>query len=139
MKQARVSPQLIRVAFVLLAAGAICAAAQGGPTLEEAKAFVKKANAELKPLLVRAQTADWIKATYITDDTERNSAAANDELMGYMARAIKESLRFSQLSLDPDTARMTYLLRTATAPPPAPDDPAKRAELASIVSNLEAM
>src|SRR6516162_3695010 len=138
MKQARVLPQLIRVALVLLAAAAICAAAQGGPT-EEAKAFVKKVNAELKPLLVRAQTADWIKATYITDDTERNSAAVNDELMGYMARAIKESLRFSQLSLDPDTARMTYLLRTATAPPPAPDDPAKRAELASIVSKLEAM
>ncbi|HEX4804208.1 MAG TPA: M2 family metallopeptidase, partial [Myxococcaceae bacterium] len=113
MKLARASPQLIRVALVLLAAAAICAAAQGGPTLEEAKAFVKKVDAELKPLLVKAQTADWIKATYITDDTERNSAAANDELMGYMARTIKESLHFSQLSLDPDTARMTYLLRTA--------------------------
>src|SRR5215472_157828 len=139
MEPARASRQLIRVALLLLAATAIGSAAQGGPTLEEAKAFVKKVNTELKPLLVKTLTADWIKATYITDDTERNSAAANDELMGYMAPAIKESLRFSRLSLDPDTARMVYLLRSATAPPPAPDDPAKRAELASIVSKLEAM
>src|SRR5215472_18661688 len=139
MEPARASRQLIRVALLLLAATAIGSAAQGGPTLEEAKAFVKKVNTELKPLLVKTLTADWIKATYITDDTERNSAAANDELMGYVGKSIKQSLRFSGLKLDPDTARTLYLLRTSTSPPPAPDDPAKRAELAAIVAKLEGM
>jgi len=106
---------------------------------EEAKAFAQKLNDELKPLVVKSQTADWIKATYITDDTERNSASASDELMGYIGKSIKLSLRFSGLKLDPDTARTLYLLRTSTSPPPAPDDPAKRAELAAIVAKLEGM
>ncbi len=128
-----------RASVALLSFASISAAAQVPPSPEEAKAYVQKLNDELKPLIVKFSTADWIKATYITDDTERNSASASDELMGYTSKAIKQSLRFSGLKLDPDTARMLHLLRTATAPPPAPDDPAKRAELAAIVAKLEGM
>jgi len=129
--------------FLLASLGALLSAlslsAQTLPkaTPEEASAFVKKLNEELKPLVVKTSTADWIKNTYITDDTERNSATANEQLMAYMARSIKESVRFAPLKLDADTSRMIYLLRTATSPPPSPDDPAKRLELASIVSKLE--
>ncbi len=124
---------------LLLAIGARGAAAQGTATPEQAKAYVQKLNAELKPLVIKSSTADWIKATYITDDTERNAAAASDELMAFMAKAIKQSLQFSGLKLDPDSERMLYLLRSTTSPPPSPDDPAKRAELAAIVAKLEGM
>ncbi len=124
---------------LLLAIGARGAAAQGTATPEQAKAYVQKLNAELKPLVIKSSTADWIKATYITDDTEHNAAAASDELMAYTAKAIKQSLQFSGLKLDQDSARMIYLLRSATSPPPSPDDPAKRAELAAIVAKLEGM
>src|SRR5216683_2779314 len=124
---------------LLLAIGARGAAAQGTATPEQAKAYVQKLNAELKPLVIKSSTADWIKATYITDDTEHNAAAASDELMAYTAKAIKQSLQFSGLKLDQDSARMIYLLRTATSPPPSPADPAKRAELAAIVAKLEGM
>src|SRR5260370_1308984 len=57
--------------------------------------------------------------------------------MAYMAGSIKGSVRFAPLKVDDDTSRMIYLLRSATSPPPSPDDPAKRLELASIVSKLE--
>src|SRR5260370_596663 len=124
---------------LLLAIGARGAAAQGTATPEQAKAYVEKLNTELKPLVIKSSTADWIKATYITDDTERNAAAASDELMAYSAKAIKQSLQFSGLKLDQDSARMIYLLRSATSPPPSPDDPAKRVELAVIVATLEGM
>ena len=50
--------------------------------------------------------AEWIKNTYITDDTERNAATANEEVMAYTAGAIKQSVRFHGLKLDPDTERM---------------------------------
>lgn len=115
----------------------LCAQTQPQATAAEADAFVKKLNQELKPIAVRTSTAEWIKNTYITDDTERNAASWNEQLMAFMARSIKESVRFGGLTLPPDTSRMLYLLRTATSPPPAPDDPAKRAELASIVSKME--
>ncbi len=38
-------------------------------TPADAKAFVDKLDAELKDRMVRSSTADWIRQTYITDDT----------------------------------------------------------------------
>ncbi len=135
MKLQRFLPATLSVMF--LSALPLSAQTQPKATAEEANAFVKKLNEELKPIMVKSSTADWIKNTYITDDTERNAASANEQLMAYMARSIKDSVRFSSLKLDPDTSRMIYLLRSSTSPPPAPDDPAKRLELASIVAKLE--
>lgn len=109
---------------------------QSKPTAEEAKAFVTKINEDLKRLWARSSTADWIKSTYITDDTERNAAWASEDVMAYLANAIKESVRFSDLKLDPNTQRMLYLLRASSALP-APSDPVKRNELASIAAKLE--
>ena len=55
------------------------------PTAADAKAFVDGVNAELKRLWIRSSTAEWIKSTYITDDTERNAAALNEDVMAYLA------------------------------------------------------
>jgi peptidyl-dipeptidase A len=41
------------------------------PTPEEAKAFAARVNKDLKELWSRQQTAEWIKNTYIPDDTAR--------------------------------------------------------------------
>jgi len=55
-------------------------AAPAGPANEaSAREFVRKTNEDLLRLSIRSNTADWIKNTYITDDTERVAAAANDE------------------------------------------------------------
>ena len=49
-------------------------AAPAKATPAEAKAFMEKVNVDLKKLWVNSSTGDWIKNTYITDDTERNAA-----------------------------------------------------------------
>ena len=100
-------------------------------TPAEAKAFVQRVDAELRRLWIRGATADWIKATYITDDTERNAAVANEEIMAYVAEAQKTAARFVGVKVDPETERMLTLLRVA-ATLPAPSDAKKRAELAEI-------
>jgi peptidyl-dipeptidase A len=102
----------------------------------DAKQFVAEVNAELKRLWIRSSTADWIKSTYITDDTERNAAALNEDVMAYLSKAIAESVRFDGVETDPDTRRMLHLLKGATSLP-APRDATRRRELADIASRLE--
>ncbi len=107
-------------------------------TPEEAKKWIAQVNAELKDLWTRQATAEWIKSTYITGDTEQNAAWVNETAMAYLPRAIQESKRFDGLDLDPDTARQIHLLRISTTMP-APDDAAKRKELAETAAKLEGM
>jgi len=107
-------------------------------TPEEAQAFAAKVNRDLKLLWTKASTADWIKNTYITDDTERIAAWANEDVLAYLSQSIKESTRYQGLNLDADSARTIYLLRV-NYPLAAPSDPIKRAELASIASKLDAI
>ncbi|MFL5433973.1 MAG: M2 family metallopeptidase [Myxococcales bacterium] len=106
------------------------------PTPADAMAFVAKVNDDLKRLWIRESTADWVKVNFITDDTERMAAWAQEEVMAYLSQAIKESLRYEGVAADPETARALHLLRVATSLP-APADPAKRAELAAIAARLD--
>jgi peptidyl-dipeptidase A len=106
------------------------------PTAAEAKAFVAKVNTDLKRLWIRSSTAEWIKSTHITDDTERNAAALNEDVMAYLSASIRDAVRFDGVDADPDTKRMLMLLKIAS-PLPAPSDPAKRAELAALAARLE--
>ncbi|MFP2895312.1 M2 family metallopeptidase [Corallococcus sp. 4LFB] len=147
------SPQsLIRAALAALSLATPIACAQKTPapaekatpveaekaTPAEAKQFVEKLNADLKQLWTRQATAEWIKSTYITDDTERNAASVNEEVMAYVNNAIKDSRRFDGLELDADTARMLHLLRVSQTLP-APANPTQRAELAATAAKLEGL
>ncbi|MBU8897105.1 peptidase M2 family protein [Corallococcus sp. H22C18031201] len=107
-------------------------------TPDEAKKFVTSLNADLKRLWVKQSTAEWIKSTYITDDTERNAASVNEEVMAFTNTAIKESRRFDGLKLDPETARMIHLLQVSQTLP-APADAGKRAQLAATAAKLEGL
>jgi len=107
------------------------------PTAAEARAFVARVNDDLKRLQARAQTSDWVRQTYITDDTEKLAAWANEEVMAYLSGAVPVAARMAKApGLDPATARMLKLLRLAT-PLPAPKAPARRAELAAIAARLD--
>src|SRR5262245_43994381 len=97
------SNALILTLTLIAAAGPAAPPPKAAPTPEEARLFVSRLNDELKKLSVRVATAEWIKVTYITDDTERNAAQLNEELMAYMTRAIQESRRFDGLNLDFET------------------------------------
>jgi peptidyl-dipeptidase A len=106
------------------------------PDAAGAKAFAAKVNEDLKELGVKTQTASWIKNTYITDDTERASAKADDESLGYLSNAIHEAAGFKDVRSDPQTQRMLYLLRVSSSLA-APADPKQRLELTTLGSKLE--
>jgi peptidyl-dipeptidase A len=112
--------------------------AQFPATVEGAQKFANQLDQDLRKLWVNASIAEWIKETYITDDTEKNASTANEAVMEYTAKAIKEAARFRDVPLDPDTARKLYLLRAGDTLP-APEDPKKRESLAQIADHLEGM
>jgi peptidyl-dipeptidase A len=114
------------------------APAASGASRSDAQAFVGHVNDELKRLTVRASTADWIKNTNITDDTERMAAAANEELLGFTSRAVKDAARFAQVAVDPDTKRMLLLLRVSSSLA-APGDSKLRLELTTLGARLEGL
>ncbi|MGV3622393.1 MAG: M2 family metallopeptidase [Archangium sp.] len=124
--------------LALTTAQAPAASAAKAPTVDEAKAFVKKVDADLRKLWVRQSTAEWIKSTYITDDTERNAAALNEDVMAYLTQATKEAQRFKGLKLDAETERQLLLLRLSTSLP-APSNADKRAQLAATAAKLEGL
>jgi len=114
-------------------------AAEAPLTVADARQFTTRVNEDLKQLWTKQATAEWIKATYITDDTERNAAGINEEVMAYLNQAINEAARFKDVQgLDADSARMLHLLRV-TSPLPAPSAADKRAELAAIAAKLEGL
>jgi peptidyl-dipeptidase A len=118
---------------------AASSAAPAGPaTPAEADAFVRQINDDFKRLWTDAERSNWIKSTYITDDTEKLAAQAQERVMEYTTRRIKEGRRFEGLTLSPATARALYLLKYA-AGLPAPSDPKERAELAEIASKMESI
>jgi peptidyl-dipeptidase A len=123
---------------LLLACVLATSSAAAPPSAQDAKKFIDQVNTDLRDLSVRASVAEWIKNTYITDDTEENAAWANEAVMGYLSRTIRESTKFSAVKSDPDTARMLMLLRLASSLP-APSDAKKRQELASLAAKLEGM
>jgi peptidyl-dipeptidase A len=108
------------------------------PTAEEAAAFLADVNRELKELATYVQRMSWVKSTYITHDTELLAARATETLLEFQMRKIKESQRFRGLALSPDLQRQFYLL-TYSAGLPAPSEPAERAELARLSSEMESV
>ncbi len=105
-------------------------------TANEARAFLRKVNDDLKSLAVKQSTADWIKSTFITEDSERAAAWANDDLLAYTRQALEQAKRFDTVTLDADSARMIRLLRVNNAVLP-PADAAHRAELTAILARME--
>lgn len=108
------------------------------PSAAEADAFLQQVNVELRKLLIDEERAAWVKATYITDDTEKLEAQAHERVMEYLSRKIKEARRYWGRELPYDVARQLYLL-AYSAGLPAPSDPAERAELAELASKLESL
>lgn len=111
-------------------------APEGPPTVAEATAFVDAVDGELKRLWQRAARAGWVNQTYITEDTDQLSAAAEETNMEYLSRMIPAAKRFDGLKLPDDVARKLHLLKIASVLP-APSDPAERRELAQVAVGMQ--
>jgi len=112
------------------------AAAAKAPTPEEARSFVDEAEARLLELSNETNQADWVKSTYITDDTESLSALANQRAIAATVDYAKAATRFDGLKLPDDVARKLKLLKLALTLP-APGNPKEAAELTRIVAGME--
>jgi peptidyl-dipeptidase A len=111
----------------------------GAPGLNmNPQTFVASVNEDLRRLTVKSSTAEWIKNTYITDDSERLAAAANEELLGFMSTSVKLAARFAPMKADADTTRMLHLLRVSSSLA-APADGKLRLELTTLGAKLEGM
>jgi peptidyl-dipeptidase A len=106
------------------------------PTVEEAVAFIKNAEARLLELNVMSSRADWVKSTYITEDTEILAANADERAIAAQVELAKQATRFDPLKLPADVARKMMLLKVSLVLP-TPADPKASAELTDIAARME--
>jgi peptidyl-dipeptidase A len=109
---------------------------KAAPTAEEAKKYIENAEAELLNLGVNASRASWVEENFITEDTEKIAADANEVLNTASTAYAKEAHRFDGLQLAPELARKRLLLELA-AGFPAPNDAKAQKELADILASLD--
>jgi peptidyl-dipeptidase A len=108
----------------------------GTATPTDADKFIADAETKLFDLNVKYSRADWVKSTFITDDTEALSAEANKQVISATTELAEQSRRFDGLALSPDAARKIKLLKLALVLP-APKDPVERDELTKLAASLE--
>jgi len=102
----------------------------------DADSFMKKGEARLLALNIKAGRADWVKSTFITDDTENLSAEANDNLIAATTELAEQARSFDGQQLSPDLQRKIKLLKLSLTLP-APKDPAERNELTKLAASME--
>ena len=106
-------------------------------TVASARAFMEQTEKDLRRLWVKSERAAWINRNFITSDTQEIVAEAEREKLTFMSAAIKKAKRFLHLKMPTKLARKFKLLTLAERLP-APSDPRKTAELASITSSMTA-
>ena len=131
-------------ASVLFAASIIACSPQtadraaSAAVTETAAEFVSRANAELKELSSEIGAAQWIRATYITQDTAIVAAAASEKYAKWHSGMVQQALQYDGQELAPETRRAIKLLKLGTSLP-TPNDSAKRKELTMIATELQGM
>ena len=108
--------------------------AKGTPA--EAEKFIADAEKRLFDLNIKYSRADWVKSTFITDDTEALSADANNAVITAVTELAEQSRRFDGVDLPYDVARKMKLLKLSLVLP-APKDSAERDELTKLAASLE--
>ncbi|HET6978151.1 MAG TPA: M2 family metallopeptidase [Pyrinomonadaceae bacterium] len=108
----------------------------GSGTKEEADKFLADAEKRLMDLNIKAGRAEWVKSTFITEDTETLAAEANENLIGATTELAEQAGRFDKVDLSPEAKRKLKLLKLSLTLP-APKDPALRSELTKLTASME--
>jgi len=110
------------------------------PPKLDAVAFVKQVNTDLVELAKEGNAAGWTQQTYITPDTQYLNARVTDHYLEYFSRTAAAAAKYDKAKdkLDASTERSLLLIKLGVSAP-APSDPAKRAELANLTTELDAM
>jgi peptidyl-dipeptidase A len=125
-----------RVLCAGLLAGSLALFAAPRRTVVDAKAFLEKAEAELLALAIDASRAEWIKSTYIIDDSEALAARMNEQFIQATVRLAKEANDYTRLALPPELERKIKLLRNSLTMA-TPSDTAESAELTRLAAAME--
>ncbi len=102
----------------------------------DADKFLADAEKRLMDLSIKAGRADWVKSTFVTDDTETMAAEANENLIAATTELAEQARRFDNADLSPESKRKLKLLKLSLTLP-APKDPALRSELTKIAASME--
>ena len=104
--------------------------ASAAPTAAEADAFVARAERELAEFTVITARAQWVNATYITQDTDALAAHFGTIGTEMGVRFANEAARYQNVpDLSPDTRRKLNILRAGlTLPAPTTRGRRRRAE-----------
>jgi peptidyl-dipeptidase A len=122
--------------FILISA---VARAQSSPVPAgnaELQQFLAAAETRLNELSVKNNRAAWVQETFITDDTEAISAAANENLLAAISELAAAAKRFEGQPMTAEQARKLKLLKLL-ASAPAPSNPQERGELAQLGAWLD--
>ena len=108
----------------------------GSGTRDDAEKFLADAEKRLLDLNIKAGRAEWVKSTFITDDTEAIAADANEILIAATTELAEQSRRYENVDLSDAGKRKLKLLRLSLTLP-APKDPAERKELTKLAASME--
>ncbi|HEX8365801.1 MAG TPA: M2 family metallopeptidase [Allosphingosinicella sp.] len=113
------------------------AAAVAQPTAADADAFVARAERELAEFSVIGNRAQWVNATYITEDTDALAAYFGTIGTEMQVRYATEAARYVNVpGLSPDTRRKLDIMRSGITLP-APTTAGAAAELNTIATRLQ--
>ncbi len=124
------------VAETPVAAASTATAEDTGPTVEDARAYVEAAEAELSEQSEYAARVFWNQATNITFDTNALAARAGSETTQMSVRLANGTKEFEGLDLPADLARKIQILRSGIVIP-APSTKEAADELAKITTGLD--
>ncbi len=108
----------------------------GSGNKDEAGKFLDDAEKRLLDLNIKASRADWVKSTYITDDTESIAASANETLIAATTELAEQARKYENADLSPEAKRKLKLLKLSLTLP-APKDPVERTELTKLAAAME--
>jgi len=108
----------------------------GNANADEAAKFMANVEKQLMELSIKSGRADWVRSTYITDDTEKISADANRDLIAATTEFAEQAKRFDGVDLPADLQRKLKLLKLSLTLP-APKNEAERKELTEIAARME--
>jgi|GEM_PF-6736608 len=95
----------------------------------DAETFLKNVEKELIQLNLEVNRAEWIYTNFITEDTAALSAQASQKITEAMVKFAMEAAKFDTTDVSSDQRRKLNVLKQSLVMP-APQDPAKSAELA---------
>ncbi|NBU26712.1 MAG: peptidase M2 family protein, partial [Caulobacteraceae bacterium] len=111
---------------------------QAAATPEEARAFIDKAEADLASLSQYVNKASWVRATYITEDTQWLEAKAGAEITNLATQLAIKAARYDKVQTDPVTRRKLDILKRALVLP-APQRPGAADQMATIGSRMDSV